>query len=117
MNVAAMSPLVERVGGHRAFRCKTSQDLGDDKPLRMIRLYILVSCSRASSGHTPLRTKSLHILVHAPPVEYRWGAAERPAESMAGEANPARVHKALHYTHEESRAIWQCARPFQVARS
>ena len=118
MNVAAMSPLLERAGGHRTFRCKMCPHLDDDEPLRMIRLYILVPSSHASSDHTPLRTKSLHIVVHAPPVHLRWGDAERPARSIADQAYPTRGSASqFHYSVEESLAIWECARPFQVARS
>ena len=114
-NVAAMSPLVERAGGRRTFRCKLCQSKDDDVALRMIRLYILVSSSHASAGQTPLRTKSLHILLYAPPVDYRWGAAEHPAESIAGEANPERGYKEFQYSQEGSLTIWQCARPYHQA--
>jgi hypothetical protein len=117
MNVAAMSPLLERAGGHRTFRCKKCPHQNDDEALRMIRLYILVPSRNSSSDHTPLRTKSLHIVVHAPPVGLRWGDAKRPARIIADEAYPIRGCKEFLYSQEESLAIWECARPFQVARS
>ena len=117
MNVAAMSPLLERAGGHRTFRCKKCPRQNDDEALRMIRLYILVPSRNSSSDHTPLRTKSLHIVVHAPPVGLRWGDAKRPANIIADEAYPIRGCKEFLYSQEGSLAIWECARPFQVARS
>jgi len=42
LNAAAMSPLLDRFGGHRAFICKRCPHVLGDTPLRMMRLYILV---------------------------------------------------------------------------
>ena len=121
MNVAAMSPLMERAGGNRCFRCKWCPPLQDDEPLRMIRLYILVPKSQDPSDYTPLRTKSLHVVVHAPPKDFRWDDAEESLSAwdlLAGPANPKRNDNDKYcYSKEESLAIWKCARPFQVARS
>ena len=121
MNVAAMSPLLERAGGNRCFRCKFCPPTQNDEPLRMIRLYILVPKSHDPSDYTPLRTKSLHVVVHAPPQDFTWDDAAEPASawdflasSIADPANPKRTHNDKYcYSKEESLAIWKCARPYQ----
>ena len=95
--------------------------------LGILRLYILVHIE-SPVEMTPMRTKSLHVLVNAPPDNEQWGLEAEAANSKPMLAQPTKVEGKgkghgkgkgqgrgimYQYNTEESRAIWRAAKSYQ----
>ena len=86
-------------------------------------VYVLVSLLPTFEDTTPLRTKSLNILLPAPPDDMRWGEGRLAGTILPRAARPKRdpaqqpTNSLYTYSHQESLAIWELARPFLALRA
>ena len=131
LSVASMSPLLERFEGHRPFMCGQcakkclEQPVSDSTPLHMMRLYILVHVKDAQG--TPMRTKPMQIIVHAPPNDVKWAvpnATDLVRENIHACPTSVNVRRSsdekrqaiYKYDEVDSLAIWKYSAPFRVDR-
>ena len=118
MSVASMSQFVQQAPGRQHYRCAgctasaEGVPVSDSTPLRVLHLYILVSAQ--DGGLTPLRMKSLRLVVEAPPNRWAWGE-ELGALPEPTLAQPVWSSTGKHwrYNAEESEAIWCLASSFR----
>jgi hypothetical protein len=133
MATAAMAPIMQLGAAREHYRCCKCKEAGtapgsasapvseDDKPLRVLHLYVTVTASQ-DGQHTPVRTKPLAVVLQAPPDCFGWGKV--PIDVDDGPAAvPSRLNvksrssgfneAAYLFDSEASNAIWCSAAAFR----
>jgi hypothetical protein len=119
MSMASMSSLLQQNterGEYKCRDCMTCAPVSDSEPMRALHVYALVSTG--SKSMTPLRMKSIRLLVSAPPESWAWGVGQFEKKKAATEtAKPILMKdssgKYWKYNANESSSIWFASGPFQ----